>query len=59
MPDLTDEASALLTYLEQRGLDAQDACAVMGIALNSLIVDPEAHASFIQTLQRTFRNEAH
>lgn len=49
-PDLTKEVVDLLTYLEDRDLSEKDACAVMGMALQSLIVDPAAARAFLETL---------
>ena len=52
MTDLNDEAIELFTYLEQRKLTPKEACAVMGIALQSLIADAGEAQLFIRTLQQ-------
>jgi hypothetical protein len=52
MPHLPDEAEQLLTYLETRNLSPQEGCAVMGMALQSLIADPAEARRFIRLLAR-------
>ena len=51
--DLIKESTALLSYLERRKLTPQEACAVMGIAVEALIRNPEVVQEFIDVLVST------
>lgn len=53
--DLINESAQLLSYLEQRKLSEQEACAVMGIAMESLIADPTEARQFIRLLANRLR----
>jgi hypothetical protein len=48
--NIFDESVELLTYLETRDLSEKEACAVMGIALQSLFADPTEARMFIRVL---------
>lgn len=48
--DLINESAEFLSYLEVRKLSEQEACAVMGLALESLIADPTESRHFIRLL---------
>jgi hypothetical protein len=50
--DITQEVVDLLTYLEDQGLSEDQACAVMGMALQSLIKDEAGARAFIDALTR-------
>jgi hypothetical protein len=50
--DLINEVAQLLSYFEKRKLSEQEACAVMGIAMESLIADPTEARHFIHLLAR-------
>jgi hypothetical protein len=58
MIDLTSEADGLLTYLEGRELSEREACAVMGIAITSLIRDTATAREFIRVLEREIETGA-
>jgi hypothetical protein len=53
--DLADEATLLLAYLEERELSEEEACAVIGIALSSLIASEDEARSFIRILASNLR----
>jgi len=48
--NLKDEAIKLLTYLERRKLTGDEACTVMGVALQGLIADQAAMDLFVRIL---------
>jgi hypothetical protein len=50
--DIFDDAAELLTWLEKRKLSEREACAVLGIALQSIIADPTEAQHFIRFLER-------
>jgi hypothetical protein len=51
-------AFALLTYLEGRELSEREACAVMGVAITSLIRDPATAREFCRVLQQEIKTGA-
>jgi hypothetical protein len=55
---LKDEACALLDYLESRGLNGNEASAIMGIAIAGLLRNDKKLANFFMaTLQKQFDEE--
>jgi hypothetical protein len=55
MIDFADEATLLLAYLEERNLTEKEACAVISIALQSLIANPAEARVFIRVLADQLR----
>jgi hypothetical protein len=49
---LEDESLALLDHFEERGLEEAEACAVMGVTLESLITEKDDAARFVALLAK-------
>jgi hypothetical protein len=49
------ETEKLLIYLEKRGLSGQEACAIMGFAIEALINDHHAATEFLEILTERLR----
>jgi hypothetical protein len=53
--DLISETVALLDYLESRGLDPEEACAVCGQTIAAILRDRSGQRSFVAALNRAFK----
>src|SRR5262249_61704343 len=54
-PPLRDEATKVTTFLQRRGHNPDEACAVMGVALARLIDNRGMLESFIDALRAEYR----
>lgn len=52
--DVTAEVTALLTFLEKRGLTEPEAVAIIGVTLESLIESDDEKWNFLQALESRF-----
>ena len=54
--NMNKEAEKLMTFLQGRGLEPDEACAVMGFTINILIRDRKAQDSFLLAMRNTFKH---
>lgn len=54
--NMNKEAEKLLTFLKGRGLEPNEACAVMGLTINILIRDRKAQDRFMLAMRNTFKH---